>query len=55
MASPHVAGAGALVLQDAPGSSPQAVQDRLLAEGSSGTLTGVPWWTPNLLLNVEDL
>ncbi|WP_040729018.1 S8 family serine peptidase, partial [Nocardiopsis chromatogenes] len=55
MASPHVAGAGALVLEASPGSTPQAVQNRLLSDGSSGTLTGVPWSTPNLLLNVSDL
>ncbi|MDA2806225.1 S8 family peptidase [Nocardiopsis suaedae] len=55
MASPHVAGAGALVLEASPGSTPQAVQNRLLSDGSSGTLTGVPWSTPNLLLNVSGL
>ena len=35
MATPHVAGAAALYLEDVPGATPQAVRDALVAQGSA--------------------
>ena len=39
MASPHVAGAAALYLQDNPGASPQQVRDALYADTTKGIVT----------------
>ncbi len=59
MASPHVAGAAAKVLQQSPGASPAAVTSTLTSSATTGRLSGTGgscWWfwctpaTPNLLL-----
>ncbi|HEY0022452.1 MAG TPA: S8 family serine peptidase [Longimicrobium sp.] len=41
MASPHVAGAAALVLQQAPGATPQQVRDLLVASATQNVVTPV--------------
>jgi subtilisin family serine protease len=53
MASPHVAGAVALLLGADGSMSPSQVVSRLMTAASGGTLTGVPTGTPNELLHVE--
>ncbi len=50
MASPHVAGAAALYLQDHPGDSAAQVKSALLAQASSGLISKVGQSSPNLLL-----
>lgn len=54
MACPHVAGAAALLLQAAPGLSPEEVKAKLVADATSNVVTGVPGSpaSPNLLLYV---
>ena len=50
MASPHVAGALALLLAQSPGSSPAALANALLADATPGVLTGLGTGSPNALL-----
>ena len=50
MASPHVAGALALLLAQNPGSSPAALANALLADATPGVLTGLGAGSPNALL-----
>ncbi len=50
MASPHVAGAAALFLQQNPSASPQAVRDGLVNSATVGVLSNVGTGSPNLLL-----
>jgi len=50
MASPHVAGAAALFLQQNPSASPQAVRDGLVNSATVGVLSDVGTGSPNLLL-----
>jgi PKD repeat protein len=52
MASPHVAGAAALVLGANPGYSPGQVRDALVNGATNGTISGLPSGTPNKLLYV---
>lgn len=52
MATPHVAGAAALVLATNPAWTPQQVRDQLATNATSGVISGVPSGTPNLLLYV---
>lgn len=52
MASPHVAGAAALVLGSSPGASPDDVADTLLGNASLGKLSSVGSGSPNALLYV---
>lgn len=42
MATPHVAGVAARMLQRAPGATPQAISDALTSAAASGALTAVP-------------
>lgn len=51
MASPHVAGAAALLLDEA--SSPQAVFDLVIDDATTGVLTGIGSGSPNSLLYVR--
>ncbi|MEZ5643985.1 MAG: S8 family serine peptidase [Burkholderiaceae bacterium] len=50
MASPHVAGVAALMLEAHPQSSPAAVTEHLLATASTGKLSSIGTGSPNLLL-----
>lgn len=50
MASPHVAGAAALYLQQHPTSTPQQVRDGLVNNATVGVITNVGTGSPNLLL-----
>ena len=50
MASPHVAGAIALVLEDNPSASPSAVSDYLRSTATTDELSGVGPGSPNRLL-----
>ncbi|MEP6731647.1 MAG: PKD domain-containing protein [bacterium] len=50
MSSPHVAGAAALYLQSNPTATPAQVRAALVGNGTSGTVSGVPAATPNVLL-----
>ena len=52
MASPHVAGAAALVLARNTAASPQQIRDTLVAEATSGVLTAINTGSPNKLLYV---
>ena len=52
MASPHVAGAAALVLGDNPSFTPQQVRDALVNGATNNTLATLPTGTPNKLLYV---
>ena len=49
MASPHVAGAAALVLQGSPSASPAAVENAIESAATTGRISGVNG-SPNLLL-----
>ena len=53
MASPHVAGAAALYLQSNPGASPAAVAQAILANTTSGALSGLLNGSANRLLRVN--
>ncbi|MES3000540.1 MAG: S8 family peptidase [Pseudomonadota bacterium] len=50
MATPHVAGAAALVLQGSPTSSPAAVATLLMAQATTNRLTSLGTGSPNRLL-----
>jgi serine protease len=50
MASPHVAGAAALVLDAHPEYTPAQVRDALVASGSTGKVTNPGSGSPNVLL-----
>lgn len=52
MASPHVAGAVALLLSQSPTMTPKAVADALLLQGSRNQLINLKG-SPNLLLNIN--
>ncbi|MGK5445110.1 S8 family peptidase [Micromonospora sp. URMC 105] len=54
MASPHVAGAAALVLSANPAWSPQQVRDSLVNEATPNVVTNVGTGTPNRLLHVAN-
>ncbi len=54
MASPHVAGAAALVLARNTAATPAQVRDILVAEATSGVLTGIKTGSPNRLLYVAN-
>ncbi|MEH0825783.1 MULTISPECIES: S8 family peptidase [unclassified Micromonospora] len=54
MASPHVAGAAALVLSANPAWSPQQVRDNLVNEATPNVVTNVGTGTPNRLLHVAN-
>ncbi len=52
MASPHVAGAAALILAKNPSAAPSAVFTTLLQDGVANKLSGIGTGSPNLLLQV---
>ncbi|NYF56126.1 S8 family peptidase [Micromonospora purpureochromogenes] len=54
MASPHVAGAAALVLSANPSWSPQQVRDNLVNAATPNVVTNVGTGTPNRLLYVDN-
>jgi subtilisin family serine protease len=53
MASPHVAGAAALYLEYAPGSTPAQVETALKQFSAVGRITGLPAGTVNNLLQID--
>jgi subtilisin family serine protease len=53
MATPHVAGAAALYLQNSPNAAPAAVTNALVANAVSGQLADIGAGSPNLLLNTS--
>ncbi len=55
MASPHVAGVGALYLGATPSASPAQVDSALRARATLGKVTGAGTGSPNLLLNTARL
>jgi subtilisin family serine protease len=56
MASPHVAGAAALVLQKNPTMSPDQVKQALVDGATKGKLMRIfNRWTPNLILNTANI
>jgi len=54
MATPHVVGAAALVLEANPGWSPQQVRDELVNDATTGVITNPGTGTPNRLLYVDN-
>ena len=54
MASPHVAGAAALILGQNPAASPATVAAQLVSEGVEGKLSSIGTGSPNLLLQVSE-
>ncbi len=52
MATPHVVGAAALLLQKHPGETPAQIRDRLVASATKDALKGIGAGSPNLLLFV---
>ncbi|GAA5159161.1 S8 family peptidase [Ornithinimicrobium tianjinense] len=53
MASPHVAGAVALYLEDNPTASPATVSAAVLGQATTGRLTSIGTGSPNRLLNTN--
>ena len=53
MASPHVAGAAALVLSATPSATPAQVRDRLVTTSTPNVVTGAGTGSPNRLLFVQ--
>jgi subtilisin family serine protease len=54
MASPHAAGVAALILAANAGFTPQQVRDRMVADATTGVVTGAGTGSPNLLLFVNN-
>ncbi|GIG93042.1 S8 family peptidase [Plantactinospora endophytica] len=54
MASPHVAGAAALVLAQNPSFTPQQIRDHLVNNGTTGVVTSPGAGSPNVLLYVPN-
>ncbi len=52
MASPHVAGAAALILAQNPSAAPATVFSALLQDGASNKLSGIGSGSPNLLMQI---
>jgi subtilisin family serine protease len=50
MASPHVAGVAALVLQGTPGATPSAVRQSIVSNATTGKVTSAGSGSPNVLL-----
>lgn len=50
MASPHVAGAAALLLEQFPSASPQKIEELMLRAATTGTISNVGSGSPNLML-----
>ena len=50
MASPHVAGVAARILQSSPTASPATVRNTIVSNATLGVLTGIPTGTSNRLL-----
>lgn len=55
MATPHVAGAIAILLSHAPDMTPSEVKEKVISESVEGALSGLDSSTPNRLLNTEFL
>lgn len=55
MASPHVAGAAALYLEDNPSASPSQVTSAILGNATTGRLSGIGTGSPNRLLHTPGL
>ncbi|MGW0431975.1 S8 family serine peptidase [Micromonospora sp. NPDC003197] len=55
MASPHVAGAAALVLAASPSYTPQQVRDKLVNDATNGVVTSPGTGSPNKLLYVGNI
>ncbi|MBB6036898.1 S8 family serine peptidase [Phytomonospora endophytica] len=55
MATPHVAGAAALVLSANPSYTPQQVRDKLVNDATNGVVTGPGTGSPNKLLYVGNI
>ncbi|MFD1322571.1 S8 family peptidase [Micromonospora sonneratiae] len=55
MATPHVAGAAALVLVANPSYTPQQVRDKLVNDATNGVVTGPGTGSPNKLLYVGNI
>jgi subtilisin family serine protease/subtilisin-like proprotein convertase family protein len=55
MATPHVVGAAALVLVANPTFTPQQVRDKLVADATTGVVTGPGTGSPNRLLYVGNI
>jgi len=53
MATPHVAGAAALILQSQPQVQPETVKEFLVTSALSGVIDGLKEGSPNLLLHVD--
>ena len=50
MASPHVAGVAARILQSSPGASPATVRNTIVNNATTNALSGIPTGTSNRLL-----
>lgn len=55
MAAPHVAGVAARLLSRSPAATPAQVQAAVVADATTGVLSGVGAGSPNLLLNADPL